>query len=98
MNSTPLSSSREFRCEPVTLRSDARGWVFEPVTPNEITGQRNSHVVLTEPGGIRGNHFHLHGTEIVVVLGLCMVKVQLADGPREFVVPEGEAWRFVIPP
>lgn len=80
------------------LHADARGCVFEPITPGEIPAQRNVHIVLSEPGAIRGNHFHQRGTEIAVVLGLCLVRVRLAEGVRDFVVPAGEAWRFVFPP
>ena len=97
--STPShSSAAGFRCEPVTLHADARGCVFEPITPGGIPVQRNVHVVLSEPGAIRGNHYHQRGTEIAVVLGLCLVRVRLAEGVRDYVVPASEAWRFVLPP
>ncbi len=98
MSTTSRPSSENFRCEPVTLHADLRGCVFEPITPGEIPAQRNVHIVLSEPGAIRGNHFHHRGTEIAVVLGVCLVRVRLAEGVRDFVVPAGEAWRFVFPP
>jgi UDP-2-acetamido-2,6-beta-L-arabino-hexul-4-ose reductase len=87
-----------FRCEPITLHCDARGFVFEPVVSGELPAQRNVHVVLTEPGGIRGNHFHRRATEISVVAGPGLVRVRLAEGVRDFVVPAGEVWRFDFPP
>jgi UDP-2-acetamido-2,6-beta-L-arabino-hexul-4-ose reductase len=94
----PLPSAADFHVEPVTLLADARGWVFEPVTPAEIAAQNNAHLVLSEPGAIRGNHYHERGTEIAVVFGQCLVRVRLAEGVRDFIVPAGKAWRFVFPP
>ena len=72
--------------------------MFEPITTAELFAQRNVHAVLTEPGAIRGNHFHQRGTEISVVIGPGLVRVRLTEGVRDFNIPKGEAWRFVFPP
>ncbi len=79
------------------VHADARGAVFEPLEPELLSGWRNVHAVITEPGAIRGNHRHLRGTEITTVLGPALVRYR-ADGRLEDVeVPAGEAWRFVFP-
>jgi dTDP-4-dehydrorhamnose 3,5-epimerase-like enzyme len=93
-----MSAPAEFFCQPVKLHADARGCVFEPLSPEEIPAQRNVHYVSSEPGAIRGNHYHQRGTEIAVALGQTLVRVREGATIRDFVVPAGEAWRFVFPP
>lgn len=93
-----MNAPSEFRCEPVKLLADARGVVFEPLSPAEIPAQQNVHYVSSEPGAIRGNHYHRRGTEIAVALGRTLVRVRLGGAIRDFVIPDGEAWRFVFPP
>lgn len=86
---------------PLRLARDARGIVFEPVDAAELARQRNCHVVLTEPGCVRGNHWHRHATEITVVLGPARVRIRRAEGGedvQDVVVPDGQAFRFVFPP
>jgi dTDP-4-dehydrorhamnose 3,5-epimerase-like enzyme len=84
--------------ERVQFSVDARGLVIEPITEGCIAAQRNAHAVLTEPGGIRGNHYHQRGTEICVVLGPALVRVREGGVVRDCCVPEGEAFRFTFPP
>ena len=47
--------------EAIDFRSDARGLVLEPIGADDIPLQRNAHLVLTKPGSIRGNHYHVRG-------------------------------------
>lgn len=54
---------------PLRQARDARGVVFEPLEAAELAAQRNVHVVLTEPGAIRGNHYHRLRREIATVIG-----------------------------
>jgi UDP-2-acetamido-2,6-beta-L-arabino-hexul-4-ose reductase len=84
--------------ERVALHADPRGLVFEPLAPADIPAQRNVHVVLTEPGAVRGNHLHERGTEVVVVLGPALVRLREEAGVRDVIVPAREAYRLVIPP
>src|SRR4051794_41131289 len=84
--------------EPVTFPSDARGLVLEPIGPDALPSQRNVHLVLTGPGCVRGNHRHERGTEVTVVLGPALFRYRDGGGVRDFVVPEGRAYRFTIPP
>ena len=57
---------------------DARGSVVELLAPDEIVAQRNVHVVWTEPGRVRGNHFHARGTEVMIVWGPALVRLREA--------------------
>lgn len=77
---------------------DERGQVFEPLEVREIATQRNVHVVLTQPGHIRGNHFHHTGTEITAVVGPARVRYRDAHEIVTLDVPDGEAWRLEFPP
>ncbi len=86
--------------ESVKTHRDARGTLFEPLSDAQgrLAEQKNVHVVLTQPNGVRGNHAHLTATESTSVMGPCLVRLKEADGIRDFHVPEGEVWRFTIPP
>lgn len=84
--------------EKVDAKSDPRGSVWEPVTPAEITQQGNCHVVITEPGGIRGNHFHKTGTEIATQRGPALVCYRDETGTHSVEIADGEIVRFVFPP
>ena len=80
------------------MRRDPRGVLFEPVDADLLIRQRNCHIVLTEPGAVRGNHWHRHATEVSVVLGPARVCIRRESGIEEVHVPEGQALRFVFPP
>jgi dTDP-4-dehydrorhamnose 3,5-epimerase-like enzyme len=77
---------------------DARGSLFEPMNAAELAAQRNVHVVLTEPGGVRGNHVHESAVEMTTVAGPCLVRLREGGEIRDVEVPAGETWRFTIPP
>jgi UDP-2-acetamido-2,6-beta-L-arabino-hexul-4-ose reductase len=72
--------------------------VIEPISEALLAGQRNVHVVLSEPGAIRGNHYHERSTEVLVVMGPALIRVRESGGMRDVRVPEGQAMRFTIPP
>lgn len=84
--------------ERLALHSDARGWVCEPLGPDGLPGQRNVHMVLTEPGCVRGNHLHQRGTEVLTVVGPALFRAREGDRLRDVTVPEGEVYRITIPP
>jgi UDP-2-acetamido-2,6-beta-L-arabino-hexul-4-ose reductase len=90
--------SSQVTVESVSFHADTRGWVVEPVDERQLSGQRNVHVVFTEPGGIRGNHAHPHTTEIMLVMGPALVRWREAEATRDRTVAHGEALRFTIPP
>ncbi len=58
----------------LTVHSDSRGALFEPLEPALMRGWHNVHAVVTEPGAVRGNHRHLRGTEASAVLGPALVR------------------------
>src|SRR5215813_14023452 len=78
--------------------TDARGQVFEPLAENEIGEQHNVHVVLTGPQHIRGNHYHLEGTEITTLVGPARVRYREGAEIHTVDVPTDEVWRFTFPP
>jgi dTDP-4-dehydrorhamnose 3,5-epimerase-like enzyme len=77
---------------------DARGLLFEPLDPPRLTGWKNVHAVITEPGAVRGNHRHLRGTEMTAVVGPALVRYCEGGQTCDAVVPAGEVWRFQFPP
>ena len=86
------------RIDILTCHRDPRGAVFEPLPAEDIAKYRNVHVVITEPGAVRGNHRHLRGSEITSVVGPALVRYREAGVLRDVEVPVGEAWRFAFPP
>jgi UDP-2-acetamido-2,6-beta-L-arabino-hexul-4-ose reductase len=86
------------RIEPVPTHRDARGFLYEPVDAARIATTRNVHVVLTEPGAVRGNHRHVVGTEVAVVSGPALVRLKEDGAIHDIEVPAGETWRFTVPP
>lgn len=86
------------RIKKITVHRDARGWVFEPLEGSEVARFRNVHLVWTEPGAVRGNHYHERGTEVVAVTGPTLVRVREEGELHDHLVPAGEVWQFTIPP
>jgi len=84
--------------QPVKTHRDARGSVFEPLNDAELAGQKNVHVVLTEPNGVRGNRVHRTAVETTSVAGPCLVRLKEDGVIRDLEVPSGEIWRLTIPP
>jgi dTDP-4-dehydrorhamnose 3,5-epimerase-like enzyme len=84
--------------EQVVLHRDSRGSVFEPLDAERLPSQRNVHIVITEPGCVRGNHYHTRGTEVVTVQGPALVRIRDGQGVQDTLVPEGAVTRFIIPP
>jgi dTDP-4-dehydrorhamnose 3,5-epimerase-like enzyme len=82
----------------VKTHRDARGSLFEPLNDEELAGQKNVHVVLTQPNEVRGNHVHRTAVETTTVVGPCLIRLKEAGEIRDLEVPEGEAWRLTIPP
>jgi UDP-2-acetamido-2,6-beta-L-arabino-hexul-4-ose reductase len=86
------------RVEEINGHRDLRGCVFEPLEGERLASQRNVHVVLSEPGQVRGNHYHRVGTEVLVVMGPALVRTREEGLVRDYEVEEGGLRRFVIPP
>lgn len=84
--------------ETIRSFSDPRGLVFEPLGPDDLVGQENVHLTLTEPGCIRGNHYHRRGFEVTVVLGPALARYRDGDRVVDRTIAAGEVARFQIPP
>jgi len=83
--------------EYVKTSEDERGYVFEPLTGETLSRQHNVHVVLTQPGCVRGNHYHTQGTEIIVVRGATLARFRDGQELHETTIGENETVRFLIP-
>jgi dTDP-4-dehydrorhamnose 3,5-epimerase-like enzyme len=84
--------------EPIKVHSDERGFIFEPLKAQELSIQRNAHIVVNMPGAIRGNHYHLEGTEIISVTGPASVRIREKEVLRDVEVPKDEVYTFTFPP
>lgn len=78
--------------------ADHRGFVFEPLEEKFIAQQKNVHVVISRPGAVRGNHYHLKGTETLAVCGPARVRIRQGDHDEDFSIPAHQTFRMVIPP
>jgi dTDP-4-dehydrorhamnose 3,5-epimerase-like enzyme len=56
------------------------------------------HVVVSNPGAVRGNHYHLQGTEIIAVTGPSLVRIKENDQIRDVKIHEKEILAFTFPP
>jgi dTDP-4-dehydrorhamnose 3,5-epimerase-like enzyme len=91
-------SKRETSVQAVKTHRDARGVLFEPLTDAELQAQKNVHVVLTQPGEIRGNHVHRTAVETTTVVGPALIRLKEQGTIRDIEVPAGEILRLTIPP
>ena len=87
-----------FEIERLLMHTDTRGVVFEPLGTEMIASQRNAHVVISQPGVVRGNHCHRHGTEIIAVMGPALVRIRDVGELRDIEVPDQEVYRLILPP
>ena len=78
--------------------SDSRGFVFEPLPAAAFSHQKNVHVVVSDPGIIRGNHYHLKGEEKTAVVGPALVRYREKDDIDDVDIPAGEVYCFTFPP
>jgi len=86
------------KIEQLKTHSDMRGIVFEPIEKESIFTQENCHLVISEPGVIRGNHYHLNGTETIAVLGPAFLRFKEENDIYDFEVPAKQVYKFIIPP
>ena len=84
--------------ETVDRFSDERGFVFEPLEGEFLAEQKNTHVVVSRPGAVRGNHYHLRGTETLVVCGPALVRIRHKNDTQDFSIPADTTCRLIIPP
>jgi dTDP-4-dehydrorhamnose 3,5-epimerase-like enzyme len=84
--------------ESLTPSHDGRGSVVEPLSLAQLTAQQNVHLVWTAAGAVRGNHHHVRGTEVALVLGPALVRYRDANGIRDVQITKGTLYRFTFPP
>lgn len=77
---------------------DERGFVFEPLGGEFLANQKNTHVVVSRPGAVRGNHYHIRGTETLVVCGPALVRIRKDKHTEDFSIPAAATCRLLIPP
>src|SRR5258708_34037006 len=82
----------------VKTHRDARGSLFEPLSDAELAGQKNVHVVLTQPNEVRGNHVHRTAVETTSVVGPCLIRLKEDGSIGDLDVPAGGVWGPTIPP
>ena len=78
--------------------SDVRGMVFEPLETESLNTQENCHVVISEPGVIRGNHYHLKGTETIAIAGPALLRFKEGTDISDVEIPAEQVYKFIIPP
>jgi dTDP-4-dehydrorhamnose 3,5-epimerase-like enzyme len=88
----------ELKIEQLEIHADMRGFVFEPIANELIPAQKNSHVVISAPDAIRGNHYHLYGTETIAVVGPALLRFKEKNSIYDVVVPSKQVYKFLIPP
>ena len=86
------------KIDQLKTHDDQRGIVFEPIENESINSQQNSHVVISKPGAIRGNHYHLYGTETLAVMGPALLRFKEENEIYDFEVPLKQFYKFIIPP
>lgn len=86
------------KIEQLKTHSDLRGYIFEPIAKDLIDAQKNIHVVISAPDAVRGNDYHLYGTETIVVVGPALLRFKEGNDIHDVEVPSRQVYKFVIPP
>jgi dTDP-4-dehydrorhamnose 3,5-epimerase-like enzyme len=84
--------------EQIPVHTDERGAVFEPLLSAEFRELKNAHIVISNPGSVRGNHFHVRGKELIVIMGPAQVLYRENDQVRDVTINAGDVYRFIFPP
>ncbi len=91
------------RVKEIEFYQDGRGWCIRPITDGDIKSGIISdiHMVSMKPGAVRGNHYHVHKTENILIIGsTCRVLVvdNNTKEKEEKIVENGDKKLFVISP
>ena len=70
----------------------------EPIENDKLNSQQNIHIVISEPGAVRGNYYHLRGTETIAVVGPALIRLKENDELYDIDVPSEQVYKFIIPP
>ena len=80
------------------IHLDAKGFVFEPLEPESLSMQHNVHIAICKPGVVRGNHYHMNGTETIAVAGPALACIKENNKIYDIMVPAKKVYQFIIPP
>jgi len=81
--------------------SDKRGWLTEIINDKTDQKTKNIHYSYSEPGAIRGNHYHEHKTEWLCVtygIGRIVLEDNLTKERKELAVSGDSPVLVKIPP
>ena len=84
--------------EPLNLFTDQRGSLFEPLSAKAFGNQKNAHIVISKPGVVRGNHYHMKGEETAAIMGPALVRFRENGETIDVEIPGKEVYRFIFPP
>src|ERR1700754_4544588 len=84
--------------ETLPMHCDARGAVVEPLDAARLAAQQNGHVAVSQPGCVRGNHYHQSGTEIIAVIGPALARFRDGDEISDVPGAANQTMGFTIPP
>ena len=87
----------------IEFYQDDRGWSVRPITDDDLKKGVISdiHMVSMKPGAIRGNHYHVHKTENILIIGSACRLLVLDNNTKEEeekVIENSDKMLFVIPP
>ena len=87
----------------IEFNQDERGWSIQPITDEEFSTCNISdvHMVSMKPGTIRGNHYHVHKTEHMLIIGgPCRVVVVDNNTKKreERIIEENTKALLIFPP
>ena len=87
----------------IGFHQDDRGWCIRPISDDEIKKGIISdiHMVSMKPGAIRGNHYHVHKTENILIIGSACRMLVVDNNTKEKeekIIENSDKMLFVIPP
>ena len=85
------------KIDQIKTYSDARGILFEPIEKDSIARQNNIHIVISKPGAVHGNHYHLNGTETITVMGPSLIRIRENADIFDIEVEPDEVTKLTIP-
>ncbi|MEW5801516.1 MAG: hypothetical protein AB1847_05350 [bacterium] len=84
---------------PLPTRKDDRGWIITPPVIKDFASA-DMHIPSLRPQAVRGNHYHEHHSEAVIILGgKCLVATRnRATGIYEEFVYDGIVKELILIP
>ncbi len=94
---------RIIQTKEIEFYQDDRGWCIRPISDDDIKNGIISdiHMVSMKPGAIRGNHYHLHKTENIFIIGSTCRVLAIDNNTKEKeekIIEDNDKILFIIPP